>query len=69
MCRQPNNQRDGRAGRDRHLHVDHDHETGKIRGLLCHACNIVLGLVKDDPDRLRLLANYLEVSNGCVSEA
>lgn len=44
------------------LNVDHDHETGKIRGLLCGRCNRSLGLVADNPDTLRRLAVYLEQS-------
>ena len=40
--------------------IDHDHETGRIRAALCHNCNLALGHVKDDPDRLRALAEYLE---------
>jgi hypothetical protein len=40
--------------------VDHDHKTGKVRGILCHKCNIALGLIGDDPARARALANYLE---------
>jgi hypothetical protein len=42
------------------FHVDHCHTTGRIRALLCHACNVVLGLVADDPVRLRALAAYVE---------
>jgi hypothetical protein len=44
----------------RALHVDHDHKTGKIRGLLCHECNSALGYIKDSPTTLRRLADYIE---------
>ena len=40
-------------------HVDHCHSTGKIRGLLCRDCNIALGLLKDDPERIQGLKNYI----------
>lgn len=44
----------------RPLCVDHDHETGAIRGLLCSRCNSALGLLNDDPNRLLMLVDYLK---------
>jgi hypothetical protein len=40
--------------------VDHDHVSGKVRGLLCDTCNRAIGLLKDDPAVLRAAASYLE---------
>lgn len=42
------------------MHLDHCHVTGIFRGWLCHRCNVALGFVRDDPDTLRKLADYLD---------
>lgn len=44
---------------DKRLAVDHDHETGEVRGLLCDRCNLVLGKMEDSPDLLQRAINYL----------
>lgn len=49
----------GREPGSRRLHVDHCHETGLIRGLLCSRCNSGIGLLRDDPELLKTAYNYL----------
>mgnify|MGYP001559273367 CR=1 FL=1 len=53
-----------RLPEQRVLVVDHNHETGKIRGLLCHPCNMGIGQLKDSVDVLRKAILYLEEGDG-----
>lgn len=48
------------CGSDDSMSIDHDHVSGKIRGVLCARCNHALGHGRDNPQILRALANYLE---------
>jgi hypothetical protein len=41
------------------LFVDHDHQSGKVRGLLCHHCNAGLGHFRDSVENLQTAINYL----------
>jgi len=41
------------------LCVDHDHKTGKVRGLLCHGCNVGIGRMEDNIESLKNAINYL----------
>lgn len=43
----------------RRFHVDHDHSTGAVRGILCHSCNVALGHLKEDQERIAKLGVYL----------
>jgi len=45
---------------DSSLHVDHNHETGKVRELLCLNCNNAIGHAQESADMLRKLARYVE---------
>jgi hypothetical protein len=45
---------------DRTLHVDHDHETGEIRGLLCFRCNNALGDFEEQYELFQKAADYLD---------
>lgn len=49
----------GQAPNGRALNVDHDHVTGRVRGLLCDDCNQAIGKLKDDPQLLLRAAKYL----------
>ena len=55
---------DGQSEGGYRLSVDHNHDTGEVRGILCNGCNAALGHLKDDPQRILALLAYLRrVSN------
>lgn len=54
-----NNIKDGRNNKIRSLSVDHNHSTGRIRGLLCYHCNIAVGMLKDSITNAMKLVEYL----------
>jgi len=54
--------RKGKLSGEWKFSVDHCHATGVVRGLLCNHCNAALGLAKDNPDLLEIMADYLRRS-------
>lgn len=58
VCGKPNSGYSDKGGNFRKMFVDHDHETGKVRGLLCRDCNFALGLLKDNPETILRLYEY-----------
>lgn len=51
--------KDAPGGRGKRFHVDHDHQTGAVRGLLCHQCNVSLGAFEENVDVMRAAVDYI----------
>lgn len=58
VCRKPFD-----AMKQQNVHVDHCHETGKVRGILCLYCNRGIGCFFNEAEVLRGAARYLEASH------
>jgi hypothetical protein len=58
ICKKPETCK-GNNGEIKMLAIDHSHETGEVRGLLCNNCNRAIGLLGDDVDTLLNAVEYL----------
>lgn len=59
---------DSGDGDSRKMSVDHCHERGVVRGILCAQCNRGIGALGDDPDRLLAAAEYLLKHKDIIAE-
>lgn len=59
ICQEPERAINARSGRAQELAVDHDHETNEVRGLLCVACNRLIGYAREDIATLMKAIAYL----------
>lgn len=48
--------------------LDHDHETDKVRGVVCQPCNVALGQVRDSIEHLKRLIEYLQFHKGLLAQ-
>src|SRR5271166_3831988 len=48
------------VGPGRRLHVDHNHATGKVRGLVCVRCNVLIGMAQEQHERFLAALQYLK---------
>lgn len=60
VCKQPETARHQNGTGPRALAVDHNHQTGQVREILCTKCNVMLGEIERDPERAAKLLKYLK---------
>jgi hypothetical protein len=61
ICNNPESIISGHVNRvPKRMAIDHDHTTGKIRGLLCHQCNVSIGAMQESIELLQAAINYLQ---------
>lgn len=59
ICKTPTGEFSKQLGKERNLAVDHCHETGKVRGILCYRCNMGIGFLQNNPEITNAATKYL----------
>lgn len=59
ICTNPETAVYPQTGKIKNLTVDHCHKTGRVRGLICFSCNIILGHLEDRPEVVHSVLDYL----------
>jgi len=67
ICGNAETNKDKRTGKTFEMSVDHCHDTGQVRGLLCTACNTMIGMSKDSKEVLLSAVAYLEKYSGLIA--
>jgi hypothetical protein len=68
ICRDPFKQWRFSIDVKRDAHIDHCHDTGRVRGVLCAGCNVAIGRLKDNPNHCANAVSYLISSNPITAE-
>lgn len=68
ICGQAEDGMANNGNRRRHLSVDHDHENGKVRELLCGKCNVLLGKIGENVGFLQRMIDYLKKHEKATSQ-
>ncbi len=54
------------CGKHRKLEIEHNHQTGKVRGLVCHKCNVVIGMCEENVEVLQKAIEYLNKNSTTI---
>jgi len=65
ICEKPETRKEKTTGKTKWLSVDHCHDTGRIRGLLCSKCNNAIGLLGDNYEGVKKALDYLQEKEVC----
>jgi len=69
ICKSPGSRETGSQRRSKGLCVDHCHETGRVRGLICSRCNTAIGMLDNSAANMRAAAEYIDRFNQSIERS